>query len=99
MTNPNVAVSYAYRTVGGTSSAQSSSQVYGVKGPSSGLASSAYLNKAYLKYNKPQRSLAVTRELKNTTYNSSLSTIQNGYFYRNVAYGQQLDSNVAGPVH
>lgn len=85
----------ANRTFGGTSSSSFSSQILGVKGPSTGLASSNYLNKAYLQFQKPQRALA---KLKKTTYNNSRSTVSNGYFHRTVAYGQQLNSNVAGPV-
>ena len=39
------------------------------------------------------------RKLQNTTFNNSRSTVQNGYFIRTIAYGEQLNSNVAGPVH
>ena len=97
-TNPNVSVSAANRTFGGNSSSSFSSQVSGVKGSSRGLGSAAYLNKAYLQFEKPQRALAVLRQLQDSTYNNSHSTVANGYFHRNVAYGEQLDSNVAGPV-
>ena len=97
-TNPNVSVSVANRTFGGNSSSSFSSQVSGVTGPSRGLSSAAYLNKAYLQFQKPQRALAVLKQLQDTTYNNSYSTITNGYFHRTVAYGEQLNSNVAGPV-
>lgn len=97
-TNPNVSVSAANRTFGGNSSSSFSSQVSGVTGPSRGLASAAYLNKAYLQFKRPQRALAVLRQLQDTTYNNSRSTAANGYFHRTVAYGEQLNSNVAGPV-
>lgn len=96
--NPNSSVSAANRTFGGTSSSSFSSQISGVKGPSRGLGSAAFLNKAYLQFQEPQRALAVLRELQNTTFNNSRSTTANGYFHRSVAYGEQLDSNVAGPV-
>uniref|UniRef100_A0A6C0LFC5 Uncharacterized protein n=1 Tax=viral metagenome TaxID=1070528 RepID=A0A6C0LFC5_9ZZZZ len=86
------------RTFGGNSSTLFSSQVSGVKGGSTGLTSAAYLNKAYLQFQKPQNALAFLRPLQNTTYNNSHSTISNGYFIRSVAYGEQLNSNVAGPV-
>lgn len=98
VTNPNVSVSAANRTFGGNSSSSFSSQVSGVTGPSRGLTSAAYLNKAYLQFEKPQRALAILRQLQDTTYNNSRSTIANGYFHRTVAYGKQLNSNVAGPV-
>lgn len=97
-TNPNISVSAANRTFGGNSSSSFSSQVSGVTGPSRGLSSAAYLNKAYLQFQKPQRALAVLRQLQDTTYNNSRSTAANGYFHRTVAYGEQLNSNVAGPV-
>jgi len=98
VTNPNVSVSVANRTFGGTSSSSFSSQVSGVKGSSRGLTSAAYLNKTYLQFEKPQRALAILKQLQDTTYNNSRSTAANGYFHRNVAYGEQLNSNVAGPV-
>ena len=98
VSNPNVSVSAANRTFGGTSSSSFSSQVSGIKGGSVGLTSAAYLNKAYLQFEKPQRALAVLRQLQDTTYNNSRSTVANGYFHRTVAYGEQLNSNVAGPV-
>ena len=98
VTNPNVSVSAANRTFGGNSSSSFSSQVSGVTGPSRGLTSAAYLNKAYLQFERPQRALAVLRQLQDTTYNNSYSTVANGYFHRTVAYGEQLNSNVAGPV-
>ena len=98
VTNPNVSVSAANRTFGGSSSASFSSQVSGVTGPSRGLTSAAYLNKAYFQFEKPQRALAVLRQLQDTTYNHSRSITTNGYFHRTVAYGEQLHSNVAGPV-
>jgi len=96
--NPNVSVSAANRTFGGTSSASFSSQVSGIIGGSKGLASAAYLNKSFLKFAPPQRAHAELRPLQDTTYNNSRSTIPNGYFNRNVSYGKQLDSNVAGPI-
>ena len=98
VTNPNVSVSVANRTFGGTSSSSFSSQISGVKGPSRGLASAAYLNKSYLQFDKPQRARALLRELENTTHNNSRSTIGNAYFRRGVVYGEQLNSNVAGPT-
>lgn len=96
-TNPSINYCSANRTFGGKSSSSYSSQVFGVKGPSNGLASSVYLNKAYLQFPKPQKALAVLKKLQNTNLNSSVSTIGNGYFHRNVAYGELLNSNVAGP--
>lgn len=96
--NPNVSVSVANRTFGGKSSSSYSSLISGVKGPSNGLTEAAFLNKAYLQYEKPQRSKAILRKLQNTTFNNSRSTAQNGYFIRTIAYGEQLNSNVAGPV-
>ena len=98
VTNPSISVSSANRTFGGTSSSSYSSQVSGVKGQSRGLASSAFLNKAYLQFKKPQRALASLRQLQDTTHNNSRSIVANGYFHRTVAYGEQLNSNVAGPV-
>jgi hypothetical protein len=95
-TNPNVSFTISNRTFGGTSSASYSSQVYGVKGSSRGLGTAGFLNKAELQYDKPQRSLALPRG-NIPTYNKSNSTVPNGYFIRNVNYGEQLDSNVSGP--
>ena len=96
-TNPSVNYSSANRTFGGKSSSSYSTQVFGVKGTSKSLASSVYLNKAYLQFPKPQKALAVLKKLQNTNLNSSVSTIGNGYFHRNIAYGELLNSNVAGP--
>ena len=98
VTNPNLSVSSPNRTFGGYSSTLFSSRVSGVTGPSSGLTSASYLNKAYLQFEKPQKALAVLRQLNDTTYNNSRSNVGNGYFYRTVAYGEQINSNVAGPV-
>ena len=98
VTNPSIIVPSANKTFGGTSSSLFSSEISGVKGSSRGLTSACYLNKAYLEFEKPQRALAELKQLQDTTYNISRSTAANGYFYRNVAYGEQLNSNVAGPV-
>ena len=95
--NPNISYSAANRTFGGTSSSSYSAQTFGVKGSSRALSSATYLNKAYLQFPQPQRALAELRKLKNTTFNNSFSTTRNGYFHRNVAYGELLNSNVAGP--
>ena len=77
-TNPNVSVSAANRTFGGSSSSSVSSQVSGVKGGSRGLSGAGFLNKAYLQYGKPHRALAELRKIQDTTYNSSSSTAANG---------------------
>lgn len=99
VTNPNVSVSSANRTFGGYSSSLfSSNDKKGIKGPSRGLASANYLNKAYLQYKKPQKALAELIEIQDTTYNNSRSTVANGYFQRYTAYGKLLNSNVAGPI-
>jgi len=98
VTNPNVSPPSANRTFGGTSSSSTSTQVYGVKGSSRGIASAEYINKAYLQFGKPQRALAVLRAINDPTINNAKAIVGNGYFNRLDTYGEQLNSNVAGPV-
>lgn len=75
----------------GASNGLFSSSINGVHGGSRSLYSSNNLNKAFLQ-NKPQNAKATQKQ----TYNSSKSLLPNGYYFRSIATGQQLDSNRTG---
>ena len=91
VTNPNISVSSANRTFGGSSSSAFSSKATGIKGSSRCIASAGYFNKAYIKNSDPKKYLALNSKV---TYNNSRSIIRNGYFIRYDEYGKLLNSNI-----